>query len=149
MTWLIWAISIRIWHFSPSVNSFFKRACATIQWGQTSDFFIGPFVYFHTTRVQIVKALARLRKCAGSPEPSLVAYVIRTIISWAGSYYYTLRHSLSEIQLCKNVYVQGILVGSTISSQVFLPWLSTSLLHSMCINKACKQQRTRHIYLLI
>ena len=28
----------------------------------------------------------RLRGYAGSPEPSLVAYVISTIISWAGSY---------------------------------------------------------------
>ena len=31
------------------------------------------------------KALARLRGSAGSPEPSLVAYVIKTIISCAGS----------------------------------------------------------------
>ena len=31
--------------------------------------------------VRIAKALARLRGCAGSPEPSLVAYVISTIIS--------------------------------------------------------------------
>ena len=31
------------------------------------------------------EALARLRGCAGLPEPSLVAYVISTIISWAGS----------------------------------------------------------------
>ena len=30
------------------------------------------------------KALARLRTCAGSPEPLLVAYVISTIISWVG-----------------------------------------------------------------
>ena len=30
-------------------------------------------------------ALVRLRGCAGSPVPSLVAYVISTIISWAGS----------------------------------------------------------------
>ena len=32
------------------------------------------------------KALARLRGCAGSPEPSLVAYVIRIKISCAGSF---------------------------------------------------------------
>ena len=43
------------------------------------------FVYFHTSCVQTAKALARLRGCAGSPEPSLVAYVISIIISWAGS----------------------------------------------------------------
>ena len=48
-------------------------------------FLVGPFVYFHTSCVQTAKALARLRGCAGSPEPSLVAYVISTVISWAGS----------------------------------------------------------------
>ena len=36
--------------------------------------------------MRTAKALVRLRGCAGSPEPSLVAYVISTIISWAGSY---------------------------------------------------------------
>ena len=46
---------------------------------------VGHFVYFHTSCVRTAMALARLRGCAGSPEPSLVAYVISTIISWAGS----------------------------------------------------------------
>ena len=44
---------------------------------------VGLFVFFHTSCMRT--ALARLRECAGSPEPSLVAYVISTIISWAGS----------------------------------------------------------------
>ena len=48
-------------------------------------FLVGPSVYFHTSCVWTAKALVRLRECAGSPEPSLVAYVISTIISWAGS----------------------------------------------------------------
>ena len=47
-------------------------------------FLVWPFVYFHTSWVRRAKALARLRGCAGSPEPSLVAYVISMIISWAG-----------------------------------------------------------------
>ena len=34
---------------------------------------------FHSSCVQTAKALASLRGCAGSPEPSLVAYVISTI----------------------------------------------------------------------
>ena len=46
-------------------------------------FFVKHFVYFHTSCLRTVKALARLRACAGSPEPSLVAYVISSIISWA------------------------------------------------------------------
>ena len=51
-------------------------------------------------------ALARLRGCAGSPEPSLVAFVISTIISWAGSFdYASVRqffqlNGLPQIQLC-------------------------------------------------
>ena len=50
-------------------------------------FMLGTFVYFHTSWVRTVKALARLRGCAGPPAPLLVAYVISTIISWAGSIY--------------------------------------------------------------
>ena len=46
---------------------------------------VGPFVCFHISCVWTAKALVRLRGCAGLPEPSLVAYVISTIISWAGS----------------------------------------------------------------
>ena len=43
-------------------------------------FLVGPFV-FHTSCVRKAKALARLCECAGSPSPSLVTYVISTIIS--------------------------------------------------------------------
>ena len=50
-------------------------------------FLVGPFVYFHTLCLRTAKALARLRRWACSPEPSLVAYAISTIISWAGSNY--------------------------------------------------------------
>ena len=48
-------------------------------------FFVGPFVYFHTSCVRTAKALVRQHGCAGSPEPLVVAYMISTIISWAGS----------------------------------------------------------------
>ena len=48
-------------------------------------FLVWPFVYFHSSCVRTAKALARLRGCAGTPKPSLVAYAISTIISWAGS----------------------------------------------------------------
>ena len=48
-------------------------------------FMVGPFVYSHTSCLRTLTALARLRGWAGSSEPSLVACVISTIISWAGS----------------------------------------------------------------
>ena len=54
--------------------------------GQDVWFLVGPFLYFHTSCVRTAKALVRLHRCTGLPEPSLVAYVISTIISWAGSF---------------------------------------------------------------
>ena len=47
---------------------------------------VGSFIYFRTSFVRTAKALARLHRCADLPEPLLVAYVISTIISWAGSF---------------------------------------------------------------
>ena len=43
--------------------------------GLDVSFLVRPFV-FHISCVQTAKALARLRGCAGSPEPLLVTYVI-------------------------------------------------------------------------
>ena len=78
---------MRLWYFLSSINSFFKCACAAIHDPVELDvwFLVRPFVYFHTSCVQTVKALVRLCGCAGLPEPSLVAYVVSTIISWTGS----------------------------------------------------------------
>ena len=45
-------------------------------------FLVRPLVYFHTSCGQTAKALVRLHRCADSLEPSLVAYVIFTIISF-------------------------------------------------------------------
>ena len=82
---------------------------------------VGPFVYFPTLCVRRAKALARLRRCGGSPEPSLVAYVIKTIISWAGS-----------IQICKDRF------SLSIESQTDVAF------H----NKCCQiQYETSHSYL--
>ena len=65
-------------------------------------FVVGPFVYFHTSCVRTAKTLAKLRRCTGSPEPSLVEYVISTIISWAGS---NLHQSNSSHWNYENVFV--------------------------------------------
>ena len=48
---------------------------------------VRPFFYFYTSCMRTAKALAIMRGCGGSPEPSMVAYVISTIISWPGSYH--------------------------------------------------------------
>ena len=75
---------MRLWHLSPSVNSFFKHACAAIHCGYTSDFWSDP----SSTSILYVSEQRRLwQNCAAvSPEPSLFAYAISTIISWAGSF---------------------------------------------------------------
>ena len=75
----------RLWQFLSSLNSLFKLACTHIRWGLDVWFLVGPFVYFHTSYVHTAKTMVRLCRCAGSPEPSLVAYVISTLIAWAGS----------------------------------------------------------------
>ena len=62
---------------------------------------VWPFTYFHTSCVRTAKALVRLGSCTGSPEPSLVAYVISTIISWAGLYIFWL-HSCILKPPCSN-----------------------------------------------
>ena len=49
-------------------------------------FLVGPFFYCHTSCVRTAKAQVRLRGCAGSLEPSLVTYVISTIILCTGSF---------------------------------------------------------------
>ena len=51
-----------------------------------SDVLVGLFVCFNTSCGRTAKALARLRGCAGSIEPPLVAYVISIILSWASSF---------------------------------------------------------------
>ena len=67
-------------------------------------FLVSPFVYFHTSCVWTAKGLASLRRCAGSPEPLLVAYVISTILnlmswlihSWSWPYTSTLWKPLTR-----------------------------------------------------
>ena len=77
---------MRLWYYLSSVNSFFKHALGSHPVGLDVWFLVSPFVYFHTFCVRTAKALVRLRGCAGSPEPSLVAYVISTKNSWASSF---------------------------------------------------------------
>ena len=63
--------------------------------GLDVTYFIEPFVSCHTSCVWTAKALARLRRCAGSPEPSLVTYVISTM-SWL-KYFWT---NISTVYRC-------------------------------------------------
>ena len=44
-------------------------------------FFVLGFLKDSTTEMRTAKALARLRLCAGSPEPLLVAFVISTLVT--------------------------------------------------------------------
>ena len=86
-------------------------------------FLVGPFVYLHISCVRTSKDPARLHGRAGSHEPSLVAYVISTIISWAGSnlvfgflYYHFLLwsywlHSREPTSHAHNLTFQKIFLG--------------------------------------
>ena len=73
---------MRLWHFSSSVNSFFKCACAAIQRCYMSDFWSDP----SSVSILHVCEQRRLWRDCADVQPSLVSYVISTIISWAGSF---------------------------------------------------------------
>ena len=62
----------------------FKCACAVPYLGYRQSFLLEASLR-STTCMRLAKALARLRLCAGSPEPLRVAYVISTLFSSAGS----------------------------------------------------------------
>ena len=66
-----WAM--RLWFFLSLQTRMHNHPVGLDVW-----FLVGHFVYFHTSCVRTAKALARLRGY-------LIAYVISTIISWAGS----------------------------------------------------------------
>ena len=82
---------MRLWHFSSSVNSYFKRACAAIHWGYMS-FWLDP------SSTSILHMCEQRRLWQTAPTRRLawafaVAYVISTIISWAGSNCFVLKQS--------------------------------------------------------
>ena len=78
---------------------------------------VSPFIYFHTSCMRTAKSLARLRGCVGSPEPSLVAYVISTIISWAGS-------SLTILNGCACMFEGLLNTQCWSSSLITCAWLN-------------------------
>ena len=51
-----------------------------------SNILVCSFLEFPILCERIGKALVRLRRCTGWPEPSLFAYVINTIFVWGGSF---------------------------------------------------------------
>ena len=81
-----------------------------------------PFVCFPTSCAWIAKALARLPRCAGSPEPLLVAYVISTIISWACSFCtYSPRWSNLLTKFCEYLVIFVYIVVLTVLQQPIFP----------------------------
>ena len=62
---------MRLWHFSSSVNSFFKQSPVWLDiW-----FLVRAFVYFHTSCMWTAKALARLRGCLCDKYHNLMSWL--------------------------------------------------------------------------
>ena len=90
-------------------------------------FLVGPFVYFHTPFVRTAKALARLRRWAGLPEPSLVAYVISTVISWAGLFI--------RMKIIMTLFQEDNIFGTNASQQMVLDYKDRNVIDNRtCIN---------------
>ena len=54
---------------------------AGVSSGNIGLIIICMFIYIHTLSMRAVKAMARMRICTGSPEPSLLGYMICAKIS--------------------------------------------------------------------
>ena len=82
-------------------------------------YLVRPSVYFHTFFIlRTAKAMARLCRCAVSPEPSLFAYAISTIILWAGSFV----HQIKWIWSWKNKQPDFYDFSKVRGSQMCLFW---------------------------
>ena len=83
----IWAVSWEKWRWC---HTFCDPSNARTQPLRAEGPEIWPFVwgffYFLMLHEWTTKALARLLGCAGSPESTLVAYMINTLFTWAGSF---------------------------------------------------------------
>ena len=110
---------------------------------------VGPFVFFHTSCVRTAKALARLCRCAGSIEPSLVAYMINTIISWAGSVTLYVNRGLNHVN-SYNIQVLAfqkswptfrLIKPVDYGWNVVHIWLAFDFWHPFHCNKQYKKQR--------
>ena len=77
---------MRLWYFSFSVNSFFKRACAATQWGYSvaSDFWSDPSSTSLLHVCEQRRLWRRLRGCAGWPESFTVRLCDKyhNLMSW-------------------------------------------------------------------
>ena len=68
---------------------------AGVSSGNIGWIIIWVFIYIHTLCMRAVKAMARMRICAGSPEPSLLANMImcQNLVS--------LPNNITFVSLCK------------------------------------------------
>ena len=122
-----------------------------VQWCQSHPvgldvwILVGPFIYFHTSWVQTAKALARLRGCAGSPEPSLVAKVISTIISWAGSFvlYLVINVCPTTIFIKSSTSTFDIAPGSSAGCFRWFLWYNSYITSSTVASMTIKCEMSR------
>ena len=87
--------------------------------------------------MRTAKALAGLRGCAGLPEPSLVAYAISTIISWAGSFLFSSVPWSVEGERIGLIEILGI---SWFSDFALYLESSLNIHHSCAVDKTNTQQ---------
>ena len=76
----------RICVLEHSIMKNFNCTCPAIQRGQGFGCLVWRFLLTHCLYERAAEVLARLRGCAGSPEPSLLAYAISTKFAWRGPY---------------------------------------------------------------
>ena len=112
--------------FYPIPRLFFCNLAISSSKGKTK-----VSVSQHMLCVQTVKALVRLRKCAGSPEPSLFAYVMTIAFTWASSP----ESSVSRVSTFFILFPDF----SSVTWQFLLPRVKQQILvsqHTLCVTTA-------------
>ena len=89
----------------------------------------------HCLYERAAEVLARLRGCAGSPEPSLLAYAISTKFAWRGPYKTFVNTKMSWI-IMHNMHMVKEYINTTLLTSKLVPivetrdfdsWLTSSL----------------------
>ena len=79
------------------------------------------FLLTHCLYERAAEVLARLRGCAGSPEPSLLAYAIRTKFAWRGPYNCRSRPEVIKwIHRILSMTIRNVWIGN-------VPWFYVSV----------------------
>ena len=103
---------MRLWHFSSSVNSFFKRACAAIQWLWMSDVWsdLRLLPYFMCANSEGSGETARMRRLTWA----FVSAQTRQSLRWSPMWWVSWSHELAQFISVRAKFVRPSIRSYTV-----------------------------------